>query len=88
METAKKLEMLAELDKLFEEAIKEDETVKVQDVINNNLDGISQKYGVEPVDVFIAYMDHVAINSKKFGNSNGEEKQIEIDFNNLDNIRL
>lgn len=88
MDTNKKLEMLLRLDAIYEEAVKENEKVKVQDVINAHLDEFAKEYGVEPVDIFIDYMDHVARESKKMASANGEERQIDIDFNNLDNIKL
>lgn len=88
METAKKLEMLKEIDEIFEAKLHEDEKVKVQDVLKENMDELSQKYGIDPVDLFITYMDHVAIDSKKLGRSNGDEIQMEIDMNNIDGIKF
>ncbi len=88
METIKKLEMLKRLDDIYEDALKKDDKAKVQEVIKPYLNDLAAEYGADPVDIFIAYMDHVAVSSKKIANSDGEDKHIEIDFNNLDNLTL
>ncbi len=86
METQAKLSMLKKLDDIYEAELKKNEQTKVQDAIKPHLEEIAAEYGVDPVDLFIDYMDHVAINSKKLNMSNGEEKSFEIDMNNLDGL--
>ena len=88
MDTTKKLEMLKRLDDIYEAALKNDDKAKVQDVIKPYLGEFAKEYDVDEVDIFIDYMDHVARSSKKIANSDGEDRQIEIDFNSLDNINL
>jgi len=86
MESDKKLEMLKELDDIYEDCLKKNSEVKVQEAIKPHLEEVGKKYGVDPVDVFIMYLDHVAISSKKLAQSNGEDKQFEINLNDLDSL--
>lgn len=88
MDAEKRVQMLTELDIAFDAAVKIDPKVKVQDVVKANLDNLSKKFDMDPIDIFVEYMDHIAESSEKIGKANEEGQQIDIDFNNLDNIKL
>jgi len=76
--------ILAEIDKYVLEKQMSNSEVKVAEVIKPELERCSKEYGVDMVDLFVAYMDHVAISSK---NMSSAELGIQVDIEQAD-IRL
>lgn len=55
---------------------------KIAEVMKPEIERLSNEYHVDMVDLFVAYMDHVAIKSKKMANE--KEKMLE----NLDSPEM
>ena len=76
--------ILAEIDKYVLEKQMSNSNVKIAEVIKPELERCSNEYNVDMVDLFVAYMDHVAICSK---NMSSAELGIEVDIEQA-NIKL
>lgn len=78
MEQSVKFAIFEELDKIVTEKQMENDEVQVAKVIQPLLAQLASKYNVDMVDVFVEYMDHVAIKSKHMAMKE-EEMQVDID---------
>ncbi|MGN0481003.1 MAG: hypothetical protein ACI4EV_05475 [Lachnospiraceae bacterium] len=78
MEQSVKFAIFEELDKIVTEKQMENDEVQVAKVIQPLLPQLASKYNVDMVDVFVEYMDHVAIKAKHMAMKE-EEMQVDID---------
>ena len=76
--------ILAEIDEYVLEKQMNHSTVKIAEVIKPELERCSKEYHIDMVDLFVAYMDHVAISSK---NMSLADLGIQVDINQA-NIKL
>lgn len=68
--------MLAELDKYVLEKQMSNFEIKIAEVIKPELERLSQKNNVDIVDLFVAYMDHVAKTSRAM---TGENNNVDLE---------
>ncbi len=78
MEQSVKMAIFEELDKAVIEKQMESDEIQIAKIIGPLLGQISEKYQVDAVDVFVGYMDHVAIKAKHMAMKE-EEMQVDID---------
>lgn len=76
--------LLAELDQYVIKKQMMNEKVKIAEIIKPELERISKEHDIDMIDLFVAYMDHVAKHSKNMS-SEDIGKQIDI---NQENIKL
>lgn len=82
MDQSVKMAIFEELDKAVTAKQMENDEIQVAKVIQPMLEDIAKRYEVDMVDVFVEYMDHVAIKSKHMA-MREEEMQVDIDAPNL-----
>lgn len=73
-----KLEIYNELDKVVIQKQMENDEIQVAHVIQPLLEPMAERYQVDPVDIFVGYMDHVAKKSKHMAMKE-EEMQVDVD---------
>lgn len=73
--------LLAELDKYVLEKQMSNSNIKIAEVIKPELERLSNEYNIDMVDLFVAYMDHVAISSK---NMSSAEMGMQVDIEKQD----
>jgi len=73
--------ILAEIDKFVLEKQMRNSEVKIAEVIKPELVRCSNEYNIDMVDLFVAYMDHVAISSK---NMSSAELGMQVDIDQAD----
>ncbi len=78
MEQSVKQGIFDRLDNLVIEAQKSSEQVQVAKVIQPQLSALAAEYGVDEIDIFVEYMDHLAKKSKHMALME-EEMQVDVD---------
>lgn len=78
MEQSVKMAIFDELDKAVTSKQMENDEIQVAKVIQPLLEDIAKRYEVDMVDIFVEYMDHVAIKSKHMA-MREEEMQVNVD---------
>jgi chromosome condensin MukBEF complex kleisin-like MukF subunit len=78
MDSELKRKLLAEIDTYVIQKQMGNAKIKIAEVIKPELERLSKEHHVDMVDLFVAYMDHVAINSKNMS-SNDLGMQVDID---------
>jgi len=81
MEGELKRKILAEIDRYVLEKQMNNSNIKIAEVIKPELERCAKEYDIDMVDIFVAYMDHVAISSK---NMSSAELGIQVDINQTD----
>lgn len=73
--------LLAEIDEyVLSQQLKNSE-FKIAEIIKPELERLSNKYNIDMIDLFVAYMDHTAIASK---NMSSAERGLEVDIDQPD----
>lgn len=73
--------LLAELDKYVLAKQMSNSNIKIAEVIKPELERLSNEFNIDMVDLFVAYMDHVAISSK---NMSSAELGMQVDIEKPD----
>lgn len=68
-------ELVKKIDVEIEAHMKNEPNARLGDIVEPYITKIATEAGVDPVDLLVDYMDHVAINSKKVG-MRSENEQI------------
>lgn len=79
LDTQTRLAIMKRIDDYVEKERYNKEGMKDTDIMMPELNAISDEYGIEITDLFIAYMDHIAITNKRIA----QEAEEEIDFSNV-----
>lgn len=79
LDTQTRLAIMKRIDDYVEKERYNKEGMKDTDIMMPELNAISAEYGIEITDLFIAYMDHIAITNKRIA----QEAEEEIDFSNV-----
>lgn len=76
-------EIVKKIDAEIEEATKGQEVVKLGEIVKPYIMKYAEEAGLDPVDLFIDYMDHVSLSSKQTAlNNQGEIMFGESDLEN------
>ena len=71
-----KRELLAKIDKYVTQMQKENSELNIAHIMKPEVERLAKEYDVDMVDLFVAYMDHVAIDSKNNAQENEEDLKI------------
>lgn len=66
-------EIVRKIDKDVEEATRGMDSIKIAEAAQPFIKKYAEENGIDEIDLFIDYMDHVAITSKKMGMNEGGE---------------
>ncbi len=81
-------ELVKKIDKDVEEATRGMDSIKIAQAAQPFIEKYAAEAGIDPTDLFIDYMDHVAITSKKMGMNEGGESVFSESEVDSDNFRL
>jgi len=84
MDSQTRMDIVKRIDASVEEQLKKYPGGKVQDLMRPEMEKIATETGIDMVDIFIAYMDHVAYTSKKMA----AEAEVNITAEDVDNNNI
>lgn len=67
-------ELVKKIDDEMEQLLKVNPDAKIGEVVQPFIKKIAAENGIDEIDLFVDYMDHVALASKKLGASEDSEK--------------
>lgn len=79
LDTEKKLELMKRIDDFVEAARSDQPGVPDTTIMMPELERIADENGLELTDLFITYMDHIAITNKRVA----QEAEEELDFSKI-----
>lgn len=78
-------ELVKKIDDEMEQLLKVNPNAKIGEVVQPIVKKFAAENGIDEIDLFVDYMDHVALASKKLGISEGNEQLFsESDIDNPD----
>jgi hypothetical protein len=67
-------ELVKKIDDDMEQLLKEQPEAKIGEAVQPFIKKYAEEAGIDEIDLFIDYMDHVALTSKRLGTAEGGDK--------------